>query len=198
MDGAGRNRAAAGLAGILPRMAGTEAAGSEFPGSAAVSTAAETRDSARGWHQIQLAVLGFVGLCGVLQRGRPDNPMWLQSLAALLIFGALATALIAIAVVGRVAWPLARPPAQPAKQLKTGILLTFLAVAMLALGTTSMWWPESRSQGEQVQVQAADGQTWCGRLTEEREGTVGVRTDEGPVVIRLADVAAVRPAGTCD
>jgi uncharacterized iron-regulated membrane protein len=134
----------------------------------------------------------------VLQRGRPENPMWLQTLAAVLIFGALATALIAIAVVGRVAWPPARPPAQPARQLKLGILLTFLAVAMLALGTTSMWWPQSDGSGEQVQVQAADGQTWCGRLTEAREGTVGVQTDAGPIVVRLADVAAVRPADTCD
>jgi hypothetical protein len=168
-------------------MAGTEAVES-----------ASTRDSARGWHQIQLAVLGFVGLCGVLQRGRPENPMWLQTLAAVLIFGALAAALFAIFVVGRVAWPPARPPAHPARQLKTGIVLTFLAVAMLALGSTSMWWPESRDAGEQVQVQAADGQTWCGRLTAARDGTVGVQTDGGPVVLRLADVAAVRPADTCD
>ena len=173
-------------------MAGTEAAGSEF------GDVAGARDSARGWHQIQLAVLGFVGLCGVLQRGRPENPTWLQTLAALLIFGALATALVAIFVVGRVAWPPARPPAQPAKQLKTGILLTFLAVALLALGTSSMWWPQTGSEGGQVQVQAADGQTWCGRLTEERAGTVGVQTDQGPVVLRLADVAALRPADTCN
>jgi hypothetical protein len=178
-------------------MAGTEAVGSEPADPAGVSAAAGTRDSARGWHQIQLAVLGFVGLCGVLQRGRPENPDWLQTLAAVLIFGALATALVAIAVVGRVAWPPARPPAHPAAQLKTGILLTFLAVAMLALGTSSMWWPQSEESGEQVQVQAADGQTVCGRLTAARDGTVGVQTDAGPVVIRLADVAAVRPADTC-
>jgi hypothetical protein len=192
MDGSGRKRGAAGTAAILMRMAGTEVPGSGDP--------AGTRDSARGWHQIQLAVLGFVGLCGVLQRGRPENPDWLQTLAALLIFGALATALIAIAVVGRVAWPPARPPAQPARQLKAGILLTFLAVAMLALGTSSMWWPQSRESGEQaqVQVQAADGQTFCGPLTETRAGTLGVQTGQGPVVLRLADVAAVRPAGACD
>jgi hypothetical protein len=172
-------------------MAGTEVAGS--------GDSAGTRDSARGWHQIQLAVLGFVGLCGVLQRGRPENPDWLQTLAALLIFGALATSLVAIAVVGRVAWPPARSPEQPARQLKTGILLTFLAVAMLALGTSSMWWPQSEEAGgEQVQVQAANGQTVCGRLTESRDGTVGVQTDAGPVVIRLADVAAVRPAEACN
>ena len=190
MDGAGQKRGTAGAAGILVRMAGTEVAGS--------GESAGTRDSARGWHQIQLAVLGFVGLCGVLQRGRPENPDWLQTVAAVLIFGALATALIAIAVVGRVAWPPATPPAHPARQLKTGILLTFLAVAMLAIGTSSMWWPESEDTGEQVQVQAANGQTVCGRLTDARAGTVGVQTDAGPVVIRLADVAAVHPAETCD
>ena len=66
---------------------------------------ADLRDSARGWHQIQLAVLGFVGLCGVLQRGRPENPSWLQTLALLLIVAALVTALAAVFVVGRVAWP---------------------------------------------------------------------------------------------
>jgi hypothetical protein len=69
---------------------------------------------------------------------------------------------------------------------------------MLALGTSSMWWPQSEEGGEQVQVQAANGQTVCGRLTEARDGTMGVQTDAGPVVIRLADVAAVRPAETCD
>ena len=49
-------------------------------GSEAVDVSADVRGSARGWHQLQVAVLGFVGLCGVLQRGRPENPMWLQTL----------------------------------------------------------------------------------------------------------------------
>ena len=113
-----------------------------------------------------------VGLCGVLQPGRPENPDWLQTLAALLIFGALATALIAIAVVGRVAWPPARPPAHPAGQLKTGILLTFLAVAMLALGTSSMWWPQSEKSGEQV--------TRSRRPTGRRSAVASRRLATGP------------------
>ena len=74
-------------------------------GSDVLDSSADVRGSARGWHQLQVAVLGFIGLCGVLQRGRPENPMWLQTLAALLIVGALAIALAAIFVVGRVAWP---------------------------------------------------------------------------------------------
>jgi hypothetical protein len=34
---------------------------------------AELRTSARGWHGVQLAVLGFIGLCAVLQ-GQADSP----------------------------------------------------------------------------------------------------------------------------
>jgi hypothetical protein len=172
-------------------MAGTEAADSESRRSATV------RDSARGWHQIQLAVLGFVGLCGVLQQGRPGNPMWLQTLAGLLVVGALLTALVAIFIVGRVAWPPAAPPARPAEHLRAGILLTFVAVGMLALGTASMWWPESAQQGEQVELQAADGRAWCGRLTAARDGAVSVQADSGAVILAVGDVAALRPVDSC-
>ena len=50
----------------------------------------ELRVSARGWHGIQLAAIGFVGFCGVMQDGRPDNPMWLQVCAGILVLVALA------------------------------------------------------------------------------------------------------------
>ena len=156
------------------------------------------REAARGWHQIQLAVLGFVGLCGVLQRGRPENPKWLQTLAGLLIIGALVTALAAIVTVGRVAWPPAGRPARPAQQLRTGIRLTFAAVGMLAVATASMWWPETRETTGQVEIQAADGRTWCGRLTSAQAGAVGIQTSTGPVVLRLADVATLRPVDSCE
>jgi uncharacterized protein involved in cysteine biosynthesis len=66
----------------------------------------ELRVSARGWHGVQLAVIGFIGLCGVLKNGRPDNPMWLQVLSVLLLFSALALACAATYLVARVAWPL--------------------------------------------------------------------------------------------
>jgi hypothetical protein len=156
------------------------------------------RESARGWHQIQLAVLGFVGLCGVLQRGRPENPTWLQTLAAVLVFGALATALIAIFIVGRVAWPPGGEATRPTERLRAGILLTFVAVGMLALGTTSMWWPQKRDTGAQVELQAADGRSWCGRLSTARDGTVRVQTDSEVVLLALGDVAALRPVASCD
>ena len=53
------------------------------------SRLAELRVSARGWHSIQLAVIGFIGFCGVLQNGRPDNPTWLQVWAGILVLVAL-------------------------------------------------------------------------------------------------------------
>src|SRR2546421_12292596 len=118
----------------------------------AVDSSADVRASARGWHQLQVAVLGFIGLCGVLQRGRPENPTWLQTLAALLIVGALAIALAAIFVVGRVAWPPAAPPLDAARRLRTGIRLTILAVGLLALGTVSMWWPQHGADGARVSL----------------------------------------------
>jgi hypothetical protein len=173
-------------------MAGTEEADSESRRSA------EIGDSARGWHQIQLAVLGFVGLCGVLQRGRPENPMWLQTLVGLLVVGALLTALAAIFIVARVAWPPAGVPARSAGHLRAGIALTFVAVGMLALGGASMWWPENRQTGENVEIHAADGRAWYGRLTTGRDGALSVQTDAGAVVLALRDVAALRPVDSCD
>ncbi len=166
-------------------------------GTEVLEPSADVRGSARGWHQLQVAVLGFIGLCGVLQRGRPEIPMWLQTLAALLIFGALVIALSAIFVVGRVAWPPAASPLDAGRRLRTGIRLTILAVAMLALGTLSMWWPENGDGGGQVTVQSADGRVWCGHVTAARAGTVGVRTDAGSVVVALTDVAALQPVDSC-
>lgn len=162
-----------------------------------LDSSADVRGSARGWHQLQVAVLGFIGLCGVLQRGQPENPMWLQTLAALLIVGALVIAIAAIFVVGRVAWPPAAPPPDAARRLRTGIRLTILAVAVLALGTASMWWPKNAGHGARVSVQAADGRAWCGRLTATQGGAVAVETDTGPVVVALANIAALEPVDTC-
>lgn len=39
--------------------------------------ARRARASAKGWHGVQMAALGFIGLCGVLQRDDGDDPRWL-------------------------------------------------------------------------------------------------------------------------
>src|SRR5215217_1064887 len=97
---------------------------------------AELRLSARGWHGIQLAVIGFVGLCGVLKRETPGAPDWVQSLAGYLALAALALACLATYQVGRAAWPLydvrrAIPPVaeelpRTSRRITTGLALTFL------------------------------------------------------------------------
>ena len=62
-------------------------------------------NSARGWHGVQLAVLAFIGLCGVLSDADPTLPRWLQVTAGLLAVVALIVSCLSIFVVASVAWP---------------------------------------------------------------------------------------------
>jgi hypothetical protein len=107
--------------------------------------------SAQGWHTIQLAVLGFIGICGVL-RGTSTSPSGVQVLAAILAVAALAVACIAIFTVGRVAYPVNAAVdnsdggpeiAQARRQLHTGIRLTVLALILIAIAALSGWWPRT-------------------------------------------------------
>lgn len=164
--------------------------------------------SARGWHRIQLAVLGFVGFCGVMwASGDPSGPRWLQWLAAALVALALVLAGLAVYLVGRVAHPFygqavdapsADSPAvaSGARQLRTGIRLTYLAVAMLAVGSLSAWWPDLAA-ADAAQVREASGRTWCGELVEAPDGAVRLDTSDGPVTVPVDRIATIRPAGTC-
>ena len=176
----------------------------------------ELRASAKGWHGVQMAVLGFIGLCGVLQRDDGDDPTWLQVWALLFAIRALATALYAIILVGRAAWPLYGPqpdlPSQAdadyasrvrtaSRQLSRGLALTFVSVALLALGTASAWWPSdtasSSATGGLVEVRANSGQTVCGELAEAGDGELRIVSGEGPVTVSLQAVGSVRPVDTC-
>jgi hypothetical protein len=41
------------------------------------------QDSAREWQKIQVGVLGFVGICGLLSGGKTTSrPSWVQDLSA--------------------------------------------------------------------------------------------------------------------
>jgi hypothetical protein len=172
---------------------------------------AELRVSARGWHGIQLAVIGFIGFCGVMQDGRPDNPTWLQVWAGVLVLVALVLACLATFLVGRVAWPLfggrqttvpdvAAEMEREARRLRAGLLLTFVALAVLALGTASGWWPQPATgdgAGGLVAVQASGGERVCGSLGRASAGTLRVSVDGQPVVVSLRDVVAVDPVDSC-
>ena len=175
------------------------------------SRLAELRVSARGWHGIQLAVIGFIGFCGVLQNGRPDNPTWLQLWAGILVLVALGLACVATFLVGRVAWPLfgggqstvADPAAdleREGRRLRRGLLLTFVAVAVLALATASGWWPQTAADNgaaNLVAVQVSDGQRVCGSLGQANQGSLRVSVAGRPVEVSLQDVAAIVPADHC-
>jgi drug/metabolite transporter (DMT)-like permease len=177
----------------------------------APSRLAELRVSARGWHGVQLAIIGFIGFCGVLQNGRPDNPMWLQVWAGILALAALVLACVATFLVGRVAWPLygGREPAvtdesaeleRDGRRLTRGLTLTFAALAALALGTATGWWPQDEADGgggALVAVHATNGERWCGSLDEAGPGRLSVSVDGSPVVVSLQDVAAVSPVDSC-
>jgi hypothetical protein len=170
---------------------------------------AELRASARGWHGVQLAVLGFIGLCGVLKPGGSSQPTWLQLLAGILVLGALVLACLGTFLVGRAAWPLYGPrraeqpaddPAEIARtsrQVTSGLLATFAAVALLALGAVSSWWPEKEGATGAVEVQVG-GATVCGRLVQGGSGALAVATaDQGTIRIPLDTVAAIRPVSRC-
>ncbi|MDP1849359.1 MAG: hypothetical protein Q8K79_16330 [Solirubrobacteraceae bacterium] len=173
---------------------------------------AELRASAKGWHGIQLAALGFIGLCGVIQTGDATDPWTLQVLSAILVLAAFCLACAGIYLVGRAAWPLYRGEPGRAgddaaaielvsRQLTRGLLMTFLSIAALALATAASWWPKEAADagaGGSVRVQTDDGRTACGELTgSPQPGTLRVETDAQPVVLSLDALASVAPVSGC-
>ena len=91
--------------------------------------AAQVHASAREWHKLQLGVLGFVGLCGVLRDDAGSGrPLWLQDLSGITALAGLVLALVAVTLVATVAFPLVAVPGNPpaiARRLRLGIGVTF-------------------------------------------------------------------------
>lgn len=181
--------------------------------SSSASRLVELRASAKGWHGVQLAVLGFIGLCGVLQgAGEQNGPRWLQVLSGVLVLVALVLACSATALVATAAWPvheLADDVAagasietmlhDTARRLRLGIVITFVAVVVLALAATASWWPEdtsSQAGGTDVEVTTGQGVV-CGQLQEGDPGTVAVSSDGQVVVVASGDVVRLRPVAAC-
>jgi hypothetical protein len=183
----------------------------EVPVIADQARLAELRGSAKGWHGVQLAALGFIGLCGVIKPGESSNPEGLQALAGTLILVAFVAACLGIYDVGKAAWPIygAQPlpvvDADPAsldrasRQLRRGLALTFISIALTALAATSSWWPtEQAGAGATVEVQTAGGQTVCGEIAgTTQNGTVRVVTDAQAVDVQVGQVASLRPVDSC-
>ena len=187
------------------------------PGEAGVArTAAAPADrldklsaSARGWHTIQMAVLGFIGICGVLRTASSTAPRAVQWLAAALAVAALAAACVAVFTVGRVAYPVsdaadgasAVPAAGAAARLRAGIRLTIAALILAVIAALSGWWPAASATASAsaaaVAVTATSGQAWCGPLVSGPAGAVSVRTANGVITVPAQAIAQVRPVAQC-
>ena len=170
---------------------------------------ADLRASARGWHTVQMAVLGFIGLCGVLQRaGGACNPRWLQVLAGALVLASLVVACAATLLVATVAWPLGA--GQPADRgasalaagtarVRRGIALTFVAVAVLALAASSSWWPTEEpadAAAASVRVTTRAG-VLCGTLLPAEQGRLALDVGGRRAVLSTGDVVAIAPVEGC-
>jgi hypothetical protein len=158
--------------------------------------------SARGWHTIQMAVLGFIGICGVLRTAGSTAPRAVQWLAAALAVAALAAACVAVFTVGRVAYPVSDATdgasAVPAARLRGGIRLTVVALILAVIAALSGWWPAaSASAAAAVAVTATSGQAWCGPLVSGPAGAVSVRTANGVITVPAQAIAQVRPVAQC-
>lgn len=163
--------------------------------------------SARGWHRIQLAVLGFIGFCGVFwAREDSATPAEVQWFSLALVVLAFVLALVAIFRVGRVAYPFsgaaqAAGPEEPTtarrtRRLRTGIWATYIAVGVLVAATLPAWWPTAPDDGAVI-VGDTTGQVWCGDLLDAPTGEIRLDIADGPVTIPLGRVALVRAVGGC-
>jgi hypothetical protein len=180
-------------------------AGATQPAAAPADRLEEISASARGWHTIQMAVLGFIGICGVLRATTSPAPGAVQWLAAAVAVAALAAASLAVFTVGRVAYPVsnaadgasALPSAgQAAGRLRAGIRLTVVALILAVIAALSGWWPAPASSSA-VAVTATTGQAWCGPLVTGPAAAISVRTGKGVVTVPAQAIAQVRPVAQC-
>ena len=154
--------------------------------------------SAREWHKLQLAALAFVGLCGVLTGDNGTRlPLWLQTVAGLLALLALAIAGIGVLLVLLVAWPLGAPadPTTGARRLRTGVILTGVAVGITALSTSSNWWPQSGAD-RPVEVSTSIG-TACGQVVDSAAGWIELDVQGSVVRVDLVDLVSLTPTESC-
>jgi hypothetical protein len=172
------------------------------------STPVDLAGSARGWHGVQLAVLAFIGVCGVLSDSDPTSPRWLQILAGVLAIAALVLACASIFLVASVAWPTreARTGPEAARRLRLGVTLTYTAVAVMALAASSGWWPTKEEPTTSnaaaggapvVQITDGSGSTACGELVAGPAGRIRITTADGPVELATSGLAAIEPVDSC-
>lgn len=166
---------------------------------------AKLTESARGWHSIQMAVLGFIGFCGVLRMGADaPGPEWVQWMSGGMVVTAFVSALWSIFMVGKVAYPVdeaADGPEQVAQvggRLRAGIRATVLAVAMIASAGATAWWPAD-TKGGSVEVRDGKGGSACGKIADGAPaGILWLENADGTkVAVNLAAIAELKPVSSC-
>ncbi|MCV7283266.1 hypothetical protein H7J88_26880 [Mycolicibacterium flavescens] len=162
------------------------------------------QESAREWQSLQLAVLGFVGLCGVLSgdvSGR-TRPNWLQEAGAMAAFAGFAMAVAAILLVATVAHPVITQPRTSAaaiSRLRVGIALTFAAAALTAVAALTWWWPQPGSpapSAPRIEVTTSQGSV-CGSPVPGRSDAVALEADGEQIVIPLRRLLALDVVESC-
>lgn len=181
----------------------------DMPGDDQDSQTGRLAASARGWHRIQLAALGFIGLCGVLwSAGESSAPESVGWIAGLLALTAIVLQGVAIYLVGTVAYPFygvaasaradtdAAKPAAKSRRMRTGIRMTYGAVGLVAVATLAAWWPHT-ADSDLVEVRDAAGASACGELVDGSGGQLALDTADGPVTVSLEAVAELRLVSEC-
>ncbi|MFR9794742.1 hypothetical protein ACL02U_02400 [Streptomyces sp. MS06] len=139
--------------------------------------------------------------------GPAQAPRGIQVASAVLALSALGIACCAVLFVGFAAWPLYRGEARPAasrragRALRTGIVLTFVAVALLALSTAASWWPATADgaggAARSLVLVSTVGGTVCGPLGEGGDGFLALRVEDHVVDVPLSAVTALHPVSSC-
>jgi hypothetical protein len=177
------------------------------------------RKAATDWRIAQTALLGLITIVTVLKG--PDSISSLPSaprlLVGVLLFAALTLAAAGTYLVAEVAYGLPRPvrrlrigstAATPAEQapdetrlalrgtgrLRIGLLLTFVALALMtaAIGVT---WYAPQGSASTVKVQTATS-TACGELVSGGSSMFLIDTKQGRQTITTAHIVSISPVST--
>ena len=161
------------------------------------------QDSAREWQKIQVGVLGFVGICGLLSGGKTTSrPSWVQDLSAFSALSGLVLALLAVLLIASVAHPLTPRPISPltaSRRLTGGIIVTSVAVGLTALAALSWWWPQgdrTAPSAPQLAVTTSVGSA-CGTLLQSGAGEMDLEIDGKTVRVPLSRLKSIEFADNC-
>ncbi|MGY4653076.1 hypothetical protein [Mycobacterium sp. URHB0021] len=161
--------------------------------------------SAREWQRVQVAVLGFVGLCGMLRGDSgEDHPLWLQKSGGLAAVAALVTAILAVTFIATIAQPFGTRSISletAHRRLRIGIGITFVALGLTVISALSMWWPHegnklAGSSGEYLVVITNSGSN-CGTLAGSAPGLLELEVAGKLLTLPLSRVVAIQSVTTC-